>query len=100
MRHIIKQAAADAGGPTEPSELDDVVSEVIFDESLNIEDTYTEVALASVELNRLAGAARSLVSAVDRLLDVTSDSPEDRDQLKTVISETTIALSARLDALE
>jgi ABC-type transporter Mla subunit MlaD len=100
MRPIIKQAAEDAGDPEEDSDLDDVVEELIQDKTTSIEDTYTEVALAGVELNRLSGAARSFIAAVDRLIGVTDSSAEDRDQLKQVLGDTIVALQARADALE
>lgn len=100
MRPIIKQAAEDAGDPEETSDLDSVVRELIEDKTTSIEETYAEVALAGVELNRLSGAARSLIAAVDRLIGVTDGASDDRDQLKQVLGETVVALQARADALE
>ena len=100
MRPIIKQAAEEAGDPEEDSDLDDLVKELIQDKTTNIEDTYAEVALAGVELGRLSSTVRSLITAVDRLLNVTEGSDEDREQLKDVLDETIAALQARTDALE
>ncbi len=100
MRPIIKQAAEEAGDPEEDSDLDDLVKELIQDETTNIEDTYAEVALAGVELGRLSSTVRSLITAVDRLVDVTEGSDEDRAQLKGVLDDTIAALRARVDALE
>jgi len=100
MRPIIKQAAEEAGDPEEDSDLDDLVKELIQDETTNIEDTYAEVALAGVELGRLSSTVRSLITAVDRLVDVTEGSDEDRTQLKEVLDDTIAALRARVDALE
>jgi ParB family transcriptional regulator, chromosome partitioning protein len=100
MRPIIKQAADDAGSPDEASDLDDLVRKLIQDSTASIEDTFTEVALAAVELNRLAGAARSLVSAVDRLINVTAESPSEREQLQAVVTDTIAALQDRVRGLE
>lgn len=99
MRPIIKQAEEDAGGPEKESELDDVVRNLIESTTSNIEETYAEVALAGVELDKLAGASRSLISAVDRLIGVTEENPADREQLGRVLQETITALNARADAL-
>ncbi len=99
MRPIIKQAAEDAGAPEEDSELDEVVRDLIESTTTSIEETYAEVALAGVELDKLAGASRSLIAAVDRLIGVTENAPDDREQLSRVLDETITALSARADAL-
>lgn len=100
MRPIIKQAADQAGSPDNPSHLDALVRKLIQDDTASIEETFAEVALAAVELNRLAGAARSLVSAVDRLINVTAESPSERDQLRAVVTETIAALQDRAQGLE
>ena len=99
MRPIIKQAAEDAGGPEEDSQFDTLVRDLIESRTAVIEDAYTEVALARVELDSLSGASRSLVAAVDRLIGITEGSDEDREQLKQAVDETIVALQARLDSL-
>jgi hypothetical protein len=100
MRPIIKRAAEDAGSPEADSDLDDLVRELIEDKSTSIEDAYTEVALAGVELGRLAGASRSLIAAVDRLVQVTEGNVAERAELRGVVIETMAALQARADALK
>jgi ParB family transcriptional regulator, chromosome partitioning protein len=99
MRPIIRQAAEDAGGPEEDSPFDELVQDLIVSKTATIEDAYTEVALAGVELDSLAGASRSLVAAVDRLIGLTEDNKEDRGQLKRAVNDTIAALQARLDQL-
>lgn len=99
MRPIIQQAADDAGSPENDSQFDDLVQELIETTTASIEDAYAEVALAGVELDKLSGASRSLISAVDRLIGVTDGNEDDRTQLKQVVEETIAALSARADAL-
>ena len=100
MRPIIKQAADDAGAPESDTPLDEVVRELIEDPGRSVEDTFTEVALAAVELDRLATAARSLIQAVDRLLKVTETSDDERAQLRGVVTSTIDALASRAQALE
>ncbi|MEA2406090.1 MAG: ParB family transcriptional regulator, chromosome partitioning protein [Thermoleophilaceae bacterium] len=99
MRPIIKRAAEDAGGPETASPFDDVIRDLILDPASSIEESYAEVALAGVELSRLAGSARSLIAAVDRLIGVTEGNESEREQLRTVVTDTQVALQARLDAL-
>jgi len=100
MRPIIKQAADDAGGLESESRLDAVVKDLISNPARSIDETFTDVALAAVELDRLAAAARSMISAVDRLIRVTEGSADDRTQLRSVVAETLDALATRAQALE
>jgi ParB family chromosome partitioning protein len=99
MRPIIKQAAEDAGAPENNSQFDDLVHELIESKTAVIEDAYTEVALAGVELDNLAGASRSLVAAVDRLIRLTEGQDEDREHLRQAVDDTIVALQARRDSL-
>jgi ParB/RepB/Spo0J family partition protein len=100
MRPIIKQAAEEAGDPEEDSALDDVVKELIEDVDTSIEDSYTEFALASVELGQLSKKVGALVTAVDRLIAVTEESAEDRDQLKDVLEGAITELQSRANTLD
>lgn len=100
MRPIIRQAAHDAGEPDQDSDLDGVIREVITSSEADIEDAFTQVALARVELDGLGKAARTLISSVDRLLEVTEGREEEQAELREVLEDTVTALGARIDQLD
>jgi hypothetical protein len=99
LRQIIRAAADDAGAPDEPSDLDAVVERLITEVPSSIEEAFTEVALTRVELEKFSRLARSLVSAVDRLVQASADEPDQRTQVRIALDETMFALQARRDAL-
>lgn len=75
-KFIVRKAADDDSGRSEPGPLDETLERLIEDESLSVKDAYEETVMVSVEVDKLESRANNLVSAFRRLIEKASDSDE------------------------
>lgn len=83
VRAIIATAEREADSPTEPSDLDDTLRQLVREPDATIEDAYQDTVEVTVETDKLERRTTNMVKSFARLLRKVR-TPEERDHVKRV----------------